>query len=119
MTRFSELAQPLHALTKHAVFCWTDQLEPAFQALNDALVSAPLVSSPVDDGQYVLDTDSSDIAVGAILQEEQNGQSRVIGFACRCLDRAQRNYCTTRKELYAVAFGLRKFRDFCWLENLR
>jgi hypothetical protein len=111
--QFAELAQPFHALTKkHAVFRWTDSQEHAFQRLMESLMSAPLLCAPSDEGGFVLDTDSSNVAVGAVLQQEQDGQLRVIGYASRCLDRAQRNYCTTRNELYGVVFGLRKFRQF-------
>jgi hypothetical protein len=113
LSQFAELAQPLHALTKkHAVFEWIDSQEHAFQRLKESLISAPLLCVPSDEGRFVLDTDSSDVAVGAVLQQEQNGQLRVIGYASRCMDRPQRNYCTTRKELYGVVFGLRKFRQF-------
>jgi hypothetical protein len=75
-------------------------------------MSAPLLCAPSVEGGFVWDTDSSNVAVGAVLQQEQDGQLRVIGYASRCLDRAQRNYCTTRNELYGVVFGLRKFRQF-------
>jgi hypothetical protein len=113
MPQFAELAQTLHALTKkHAVFQWTDSQEHAFLKLKESLMNAPLLCAPSDEGRFLLDTDSSDVAVGAVLQQEQDGQLRVIGYASRCLDRAQRNYCTTRKELYGVVFGVRKFRQF-------
>ena len=50
VARFSELAQPLRALTKkHTVFRWTDLQQPSFQALKAALVNAPLRSSTLED----------------------------------------------------------------------
>ena len=39
-------------------------------------------------------------------------QSRVIYYASRTLDAAQANYTTTKNELFAVVFGLEKFRSY-------
>ena len=77
---FAKLAKPLHNLTrKNAVFVWNQECETAFQALKERLMSAPILVSPRDEGQYVLDTDASDQALGAVLQQEQDGQLCVIG----------------------------------------
>ena len=47
----------------------------------------------------VFDTDASDTALGAMLQQEQDGQLHVIAYANRALPHAERQYCITRKEL--------------------
>jgi len=46
-----------------------------------------------------LDTDISDTALGAILQQEQNGQLHVIGYASHTLTNVERHYRITSKEL--------------------
>jgi len=51
-------------------------------------MSAPILVPPRDEGKYVLDTDASDTALGAVLQQEQDGQLRVIGYASRALTNA-------------------------------
>ena len=63
-----------------------------------------------DEGQFVLDTDTSDFALGVVLQQEQNGELPVIAYASRGLNKAEHSYCTTRKELVGVVSGLKKFR---------
>ena len=79
---FAAIARPLHNLTKKgAVFEWTSECENAFQQLQHALTSTPILVAPCDEGQYVLDTDASDTALGAVLQQEQNGKLHVIGYA--------------------------------------
>jgi len=109
---FADLARPLHELTKKgARFEWTVSQQHAFDALKSSLTSAPILASPRDEGLYYLDTDSSNVALGAVLQQEQDGQIRVIAYASRSLSDAESNYCTTRKELLAVIFGLKKFRQ--------
>ena len=59
-----------------------------------------------------MDVDASDTGVGAVLQQHQEGHLRVIAFASRLFDKADCIYCTTRKELLAVIFGLKRFRQY-------
>jgi len=69
-------------------------------------MSAPILVPPRDEGQYVLDTDASDTALGAVLQQEQ---LQLISYASRALTNAERRYCITRKELLGVVYGLKKY----------
>ena len=42
--------------------------------------------------------------------QEQDGIEKLLRFASRCLSPAERNYCTTRKELLAVVYFLDYFK---------
>ncbi|KAL6313174.1 hypothetical protein AAG906_016758 [Vitis piasezkii] len=53
--------------------------------------------------------DASDFAIGAVLGQRENGKPYVIYYASKTLNKAQRNYTTTEKELLAVVFALDKF----------
>ena len=110
---FSELAAPLHALTKKgARFEWTPQCQAAFEQLKQALLSADVLALPADEGQFILDCDASDHAIGAVLSQVQNGEERPILYASQLYDKHQRNYNVTRKELLAVVTFVRKFRQY-------
>ena len=110
---FAEIARPIHLLTqKYKPFIWGDAQQEAFEHLKHCLVTAPVVSLPRDEGRYVLNSDASDEALGWVLQQEQDGMLKVIAYASRVLQTAERNYCTTRKELLAVIYGLKHFRQF-------
>ena len=112
MQDFAKFAKPLHNLTRKNVTLISDQeCEAAFLALKEQLMSAPILVPPHDEGQYVLDTDASDMALGAVLQQEQDGQLRVIRYASHALTNAERRYCITRKELLGVVYGLKKYRQ--------
>jgi len=67
---------------------------------------------PTNDGQFILDTDASDIGLGAVLSQIQDGDEKVIAYASRTLQKPEKNYETTRKELLAVKFGLQQFRQY-------
>jgi len=110
---FARIAGPLHELTrKNVAFGWNEDRERAFQELKHRLTSAPILVAPRDEGTFVLDTDASDTALGAVLQQQQDGVLRVIGYASRSLSDAERRYCITRKELLGVVYGLKKYRQY-------
>jgi len=75
------------------------ECETAFQQLKHDLTSTPILVAPCDDCQYVLDTDTSDTALGAVLQQEQNGKLHVVGYASHTLSPAEARYCTARHGL--------------------
>lgn len=54
------------------------------------------------EGNFVLDTDACDNGIGAVLSQIQNGEEKVIAYASKTLNNAQRKYCTTYKELLAI-----------------
>lgn len=113
MAQFAEVARLLHLLTnKGQPFIRGDAQEEAFQSSKQRLTSAPILASPVDEAGYVLDTDASLVGLGAVLHQLQEGHLKVIGYASRVLSKADRNYSTTRRELFAVIFGFKQFRQF-------
>ena len=65
---------------------------------------------PIEGGGYILDTDANATAAGCVLQQRQNGEDKVIGYASRSFTAAEVRYCTTRRELAAVMYGLRQYR---------
>ena len=53
--------------------------------------------------------DSSDLSIGAVLGQREEGKPYVVYYASKTLNEAQRNYTTTEKELLAVVYALYKF----------
>ena len=86
--------------------------QTVFDRLKLGLVSAPVLALPLDGGGYVIDADCAGSAAGAILQQWQSGQLRVIAYASRALSAAERNYCVTRKEQLVIVYGLKQFRPY-------
>jgi hypothetical protein len=60
---------------------------------------------PKNEGEFYLDADACNTAIGAVLSQFQDGQLRVIAYGSRKLNKAERNYCITDKEslLYAIS----------------
>ena len=110
---FSDIAKPLSDMTKkNRPFVWGPEQQIAFETLKDRLIKYPVLAPPLPEGRYIIDTDASDFAMGAVLQQEQNGTVRVIAYASKTFDASKRQYCITRKELAAVIYALKEFRHY-------
>jgi hypothetical protein len=112
---FADIAAPLHRLTaKGAAWQWTELEQFAFERLKHALATAPVLSIPVKRAPYLLDTDASANGIGGVLCQVVDGQERVLGYASKVLNKHERNYCVTRKELLAVVKFVRHFRPYLY-----
>ena len=111
--KFSEIAAPLYNLTsKRNQFIWDDQCQQSFDALKSKLTSAPILCMPNEHDTFVLDTDASNFAIGAVLSQIVDGSERVVAYASRRLSRPEMNYCVTRRELLAVVYFTKYFRNY-------
>ena len=107
------MAEPLHGLTRKNVrFEWTSACAEAFEKLKTCLTTAPVLALPTDDDRYVLDTDASDVGLGVVLSKITNEGEKPIAYGSRLCNGAERNYNVTRRELLAVIFGLKTFRQY-------
>ena len=62
---FAEVAAPLHELMKKGVkFKWEAEHQIAFEKLKQILVEAPILVTPDDEHEYVVDTDASNLSMG-------------------------------------------------------
>ena len=69
--RFSDLAQPLNALTRKDVeFEWTPICQESFELLKASLMTDPILTYPDPNLPYVLFTDASKYAWACILTQE-------------------------------------------------
>jgi len=111
---YAKTAQPLDDLrrSKKGKFRWTDEHQNAFESIKRSMTQAPILAYPRPQGQFILDTDASDLTLGGELLQVQDGVERVISYASCTLKEAERRYCTTRKELLALVKFLRQFRHF-------
>ena len=72
-----------------------------------------MLSYPDYSRRFILDTDASDVGIGAVLsQVREDGSEGVVAYASRSLSRPERRYCVTRKELLAVVEFVHHFQQY-------
>ena len=76
------------------------------------MTTAPIVRAPNWQLPFEVMCDASDLAIGAVLGQREDGKPHVVYYASKTLNEAQRNYTTTEKELLAVVYALDKFRAY-------
>ena len=92
---------------------WLVSRMPAcFQSTESSTVHGTSSFFPHWNSQYTLNTDASDVGLGAVLSQEQDGDEKVIAYRSKTLFKEQRRYCTTRKELLAVVAFIKQFRHY-------
>jgi hypothetical protein len=95
-------------------FDWDLERVAAFEALKQALAFAPVLALPQWDEEFILTTDWSCAAIGAVLSQSNpvTGDEHPIAFASRALSGAERNYAPTEGECLAVKWAVDKFRYY-------
>lgn len=115
---YSKVAAPLTALTSTTRrFLWTQEATRAFQDLKLRFTSAPILTQPDPELQFVVEVDASDTGVGAVLSQRspKDGKLHPCAFFSRKLSPAERNYDIGNRELLAVKLALTEWRH--WLEG--
>ena len=111
---FADLAKPLHQLLEAGrQFEWTAETDSAFNTLKEKLIQTPVLGYPLPQEPFILDTDASNYATGAVLSQIQDGKERVIAYYSRSMNSAEKQYCVTRKELLAIVRAVKQFH--CYL----
>ena len=98
-------------------FMWSKECQEGFDALKNALTTAPVLAYPDYTQPFILETDASLKGLGAVLsQKGKDGEVRVIAYASRSLWPSERfmcDYSSTKIELMALKWSVcEKFKDY-------
>ena len=108
------MARPLTQLTKIGVeWNWSEAQHRAFNRLKLALTIAPVLKLPDFDRQFVVTTDASDAAVGAILEQDFGNGLQPVAFASRKLNNAEMRYSAYERELLGIVWALAQWKHYC------
>lgn len=110
---FSQLTKPLtNLLKKDTEFEWNDLCQNAFTETKQLLVNKPILQYPDFSRPFIVTTDASNVAIGAILSQGNIGEDLPIAYISRTLNKAEKNYNTTEKELLAIVWATKQFRPY-------
>jgi hypothetical protein len=111
---FSLIAEPLNRLLKkNTPYIWDEDQQRAFERLKTCLTTPPILAYPNFRKPFILYTDASTFALGAILsQEGEDKKEHVIAYASRTLNKHERNYGITELECLAVIWAVKHFHHY-------
>ncbi|KAF5020439.1 hypothetical protein F66182_7518 [Fusarium sp. NRRL 66182] len=111
---FSKLANPLTEFTKKGKeFKWNERAQEAFEQIQDAILSEPVLVIFNPNREVELETDASDFALGGqIRQRDDNGKLHPIAFYSHKLHGAELNYPIYDKEFLAIFNCFKEFRQY-------
>lgn len=113
MANYSTIAAPLTELTRKGVaFRWEQEQDRAFNTLKSLLTEAPVLAIANPDYPFVLHTDSSGVAIGGVLMQDQGEGLRPIAYFSTKLNKAQKNYPVHEQELLALVHALKTWRHY-------
>ncbi|GFT98927.1 retrovirus-related Pol polyprotein from transposon opus [Trichonephila clavipes] len=105
---FAKISRPLSYLTKKKVkWQWGFDQQNAFQTLKNSLTTPPVLKQADGTKPYIIRTDASNYALGAVLLQGEGSDEHPIEYASRLLTPAERNYSTTEREALAVLLNLK------------
>ncbi len=106
---FSDLTSPLTDLTKKEApdpVQWTELCKQALTKVKAALCGGPLLHSPNFDLPFLLQTDTSDRGLGAVLAQVVGGEERPVLYLSRKLSKRETRYSTVEKECLAIRWAV-------------
>ena len=110
--KFAEICEPITTLLKlDKKFAWNDEAQTAFERIKQEILSAGKLIYPDFSEPFFIQTDASNFTIGGALCQVRNGIILPICFVSRGLSKTEKNYSTTKRELLAIAFSLKKFRS--------
>ena len=110
---FSYIAAPLNRLLeKNKLFEWTAECAAAYEELKAVLLQQPVIAYPDFTVPFRLHMDASNVRLGAILAQQQNGKERIICCASHTLSKSEQNYSVTKKKCLALVWGIKNFRNY-------
>lgn len=110
---FSKLTKPLtqQLKGKKAVEI-SEEYKNSFEHAKTLLCNDPILQYPDYAMSFILTTDASNYALGAVLSQGQVGKDKPVAYASRTLYSSEINYSASEKEMLAVVWAVKYFRQY-------
>ena len=112
---FSKIVQPLSIMTSSKrKFEWGPEQDEAFQQIKHCISQAPALRLADWSKEFHIQTDASDISVGAVLfQQGDQGERYPLAYHSKTLNKTERNWSATEKEMFGIVSASRKWAPYC------
>jgi hypothetical protein len=114
IAQYGDVARPLTTLLKRYAFSWSPEAEQAFQALKQALITAPLLQLLDFDKEIVVECDTLGSGFGAVLHQGTGP----IAFFTRAIAAHHAKLLAYERELIGLVKATRHWRPYLWGRSL-
>lgn len=105
---YGMISRPLTVLLQKDGFTWTDSAASAFKELKRALSSAPVLVLPDFEKVFIIETDASNLGIGAVLMQDHHP----ISYISRALGPRNQSLSVYEKELLAVVHAVQTWSSY-------
>ncbi|MCH79856.1 Ty3/gypsy retrotransposon protein, partial [Trifolium medium] len=105
---YASIALPLTSLLKKDAFHWNSEAQAALDRLKQAMVSAPVLALPDFSSHFVIQTDASGYAMGAVLLQKDHPIAFYSSVFCPRMSKAS----TYIRELHAITSAVKRWRQY-------
>lgn len=105
---YAHVAAPLTDMLKKDKFHWTEEATEAFKKLKMAMTKAPVLRLPDFETTFIIETDASNIRIGAVLMQHE----QPIAFFSKKLGQRLQGASAYHRELYAIVEAVYKWRQY-------
>lgn len=110
---FARITKPMtKCLKKTNKITFDTDYTNSFEKCKTLLTNDPILQYPDFNKEFILTTDASNLAIGAVLSQGPVGSDKPICYASRTLNDSEINYSTIEKELLAIVWATKYFRPY-------
>lgn len=110
---YSHMWKPLQELMNDPTIGWGTEQEKGYQAIIQAMTTAPVCAYPDWTRQFYISTDASSYAIGGVLkQKDDTGTWKIIANCSRMLKGSELNYPTTHLEALSIFYCIQQFEQY-------
>ncbi|MCP4119869.1 MAG: DDE-type integrase/transposase/recombinase, partial [Desulfobacteraceae bacterium] len=123
--RLADLLEPMHALTrKGTLFEWEPKHQKRYEELQKIVSQIDYLHEPLGDGEFVIECDASEYAIGATLYQWQGRDAtdekskdrvlRPIEHYARLFKDSEKNWHVSDKELFAIKRSIQRWNHYLY-----
>ena len=101
-------------LKKDTNWEWKNEQEKAFEQVNNEIKKVTELNQFKRDCPLRIICDGSKSGLGAVLQQEENGEWKPLSFASRFLTELEAKYSINKLELLAIVWSVEYFRNYVY-----
>ena len=115
LPNYADLVKPLTKLLKKNIkFNFDEKCTNAFERCKILLTTAPILQYPDFEKDFIVSTDASQNAIGAVLSQGELNEDLPISYASRTLNPAETRYSVIERELLAIVWACKHYRPYLY-----